>query len=371
MVAQPYGNEACGAAPATCQSVTPAATTCTPPAAPTGVSATAASQTQVNVSWSASSGATSYNVLRSTTSGGPYSSVGTSATTSFSNTGLTCGTTYYYVVQASNGTCASGNSAQATATTSACSGGSNAVVTASATPALAIPDNNTTGVTSTINVAASQTITSVSVTVGITHTYQGDLEVALIGPDTTTVLLHNRTGAGTDNINTTYAIVTVPNQALTAFTGKNTSGAWKLRVRDLASTDTGTFNSWKITFNGYSTATAGLAIPDNNTTGVTSTINVAATGTVTSLSVRVAITHTYQGDLEVALIGPDNTTVLLHNRTGAGTDNISTVYSDLTAPAQALSAFTGKATNGAWKLRVRDLASTDIGTFTSWALDLR
>ena len=33
------------------------------------------------------------------------------------------------------------------------------------------------------------------------------------------------------------------------------------------------------------------------------------------------LNHTYQGDLEVALIGPDNTTVLLHNRTGGTTDN--------------------------------------------------
>ncbi|HSF44000.1 MAG TPA: pre-peptidase C-terminal domain-containing protein, partial [Thermoanaerobaculia bacterium] len=95
---------------------------CTPPAAPTGLSATAASQSQVNLSWSAASGATSYTVLRSTTSGGPYTSVGTSATTSFSNTGLSCNTAYYYVVTASNGSCSSGNSAQAQATTSACTG---------------------------------------------------------------------------------------------------------------------------------------------------------------------------------------------------------------------------------------------------------
>ncbi len=343
---------------------------CTPPPVPTGVTATAASQTQVNVSWSASAGATSYNILRSTTSGGPYTLVGTSATTSFSNTGLTCNTAYHYVVQAV-GACTSANSAQASATTSACSGGGNQVLTFSASPALAIPDNNTTGATSTINVPDSMTITSVSVNAGITHTYQGDLEVALIGPDNTTVLLHNRTGAGTDNINTTYHITTRSAQALTAFNGKNTAGAWKLRVRDLASADTGTLNSWKVTFNGYSTLTASTAIPDNNTTGVTSTINVAATGTVVSLRVRVAITHTYQGDLEVALIGPDNTTVLLHNRAGGTLDNIQTVYADLTAPNQALTAFTGKAITGAWKLRVRDLASADTGTLTSWEVDFR
>ncbi|MEA2600003.1 MAG: serine protease [Acidobacteriota bacterium] len=263
-----------------------------------------------------------------------------------------------------NGTCS------AFVTTSCTSGGSQ-VLTFPASPAVAIPDNNTTGVTSTINVPNSMTITSVSVSVGITHTFQGDLEVALIGPDNTTVLLHNRTGAGADNINTTYNITTRSAQALSAFTGKNTSGAWKLRVRDLAAADTGTLNTWKLTFNGYSTLTANTAIPDNNTTGITSTINVPATGTIVSLSVRVDITHTFQGDLEVALIGPDNTTVLLHNRTGAGIDNIQTVYADLTAPAQALSAFTGKAINGAWKLRVRDLAAADTGTLNFWEIDFR
>jgi lysyl endopeptidase len=95
---------------------------CTPPGAPTGLSAAAFSASQINLTWTASAGATSYNILRSTASGGPYSSVGTSSTPSFPNIGLACNTTYYYVVTASNGTCSSGNSAQAQATTSACPG---------------------------------------------------------------------------------------------------------------------------------------------------------------------------------------------------------------------------------------------------------
>ena len=93
---------------------------CTPPAAPTGVSASAVSPTQINLSWSAASGATSYTVQRSTTNGGPYAPAGSSSTTSFANTGLTCNTTYYYVVNSAVGSCASGNSAQVQATTSAC-----------------------------------------------------------------------------------------------------------------------------------------------------------------------------------------------------------------------------------------------------------
>ncbi len=121
VTAQPSGNESCASAPSTCVSVTPAAAPCTPPAAPTGLTATAAGANQVNLSWTASAGATGYNVYRSTTSGGPYSLVGSSATTSFSNTGLTCNTAYFYVVRATNSpTCESGNSAQATATTGTC-----------------------------------------------------------------------------------------------------------------------------------------------------------------------------------------------------------------------------------------------------------
>jgi subtilisin-like proprotein convertase family protein len=100
-------------------------------------------------------------------------------------------------------------------------------------------------------------------------------------------------------------------------------------------------------------------------------MSVAATGTIASLRVRVQLTHTYIGDLELSLIGPDGTTVLLHNRTGAGTDNIFTVYPDLTAPAQSLSAFTGKASAGAWTLKIRDLAAADVGTLNFWELDFR
>ncbi len=97
-------------------------TGCTPPAAPAGVTTSGTTQTGTTVSWTASSGATSYKVFRATTSGGPYTQVGTSSTTSFTDSGLACNTNYFYVVTASNGSCDSGNSAQASATTSVCTG---------------------------------------------------------------------------------------------------------------------------------------------------------------------------------------------------------------------------------------------------------
>ena len=74
---------------------------------------------KVNLSWSAVAGATQYNVYRATTSGGPYTLAGNSATTSFSDTGRACNTAYFYVVRAVLG-CESANSAQATATTAVC-----------------------------------------------------------------------------------------------------------------------------------------------------------------------------------------------------------------------------------------------------------
>ncbi|HVR99039.1 MAG TPA: exo-alpha-sialidase [Thermoanaerobaculia bacterium] len=92
---------------------------CTAPAAPTGLTATPSGTAQVNLSWSAVSGATQYRVFRATTSGGPYTQVGSTAGTTFSDTGLTCNTVYFYVVRAFNG-CESVNSTQVTATTAVC-----------------------------------------------------------------------------------------------------------------------------------------------------------------------------------------------------------------------------------------------------------
>ncbi len=123
VVAHPSGSEACAGTPSTCLSVVPTGGgTCTPPAAPAGLTATASGTTGINLSWGAVAGATEYRIYRSTTSGGPYTQVGTSATTSFADSGLTCNTAYHYVVRAFAG-CESINSNQASATTGACDPG--------------------------------------------------------------------------------------------------------------------------------------------------------------------------------------------------------------------------------------------------------
>lgn len=55
---------------------------------------------QESLSWTAATGATSYIIFRSTTSGGPYTQVGTSATTNFVDNTAQFPNTYYYVVLA-------------------------------------------------------------------------------------------------------------------------------------------------------------------------------------------------------------------------------------------------------------------------------
>jgi len=78
-----------------------------------------------------------------------------------------------------------------------------------------------------------------SVTVAIVHTYQGDLKVDLVAPDGTLYNIHNRTGAGTDNINKTVTL-NLSSEAL--------NGTWNLRVNDNGTLDTGRIDSWSITF---------------------------------------------------------------------------------------------------------------------------
>ncbi len=95
----------------------------TAPSAPSGLTATATSSSQINLSWTASTSSCSvtYNVYRSTTSGFTPSTSNQIATgvtaTTYSNTGLAASTTYYYLVEGVDSAGSSGQSNQASATT--------------------------------------------------------------------------------------------------------------------------------------------------------------------------------------------------------------------------------------------------------------
>jgi len=124
---------------------------------------------------------------------------------------------------------------------------------------------------------------------------------------------------------------------------------------------------------------------------------------VGEVSFSIYLTHTWLGDLELTLIAPDNTSVLLASAINGGnigkTDGTSpafgtncgsyTVFSDLgTAsiqtqtsanlplvgafrPSAKLDAFNSKTANGTWKLRIQDRGAADVGNFQCGVLSVK
>ena len=136
----------------------------------------------------------------------------------------------------------------------------------------------------------------------------------------------------------------------------------------------------------YTSTDTPLAIPDNSSTGATSTVNVVENNVVLDVDLVVNITHTYDGDIALYLIGPNGTQVTLSNRHGSSGDNYTnTVFDDAAAtpiatgsapftgsfkPDAPLSALNGIPAAGAWRLKVVDGAGSDVGTIVDWTLQL-
>jgi len=102
------------------------------PTAPTNLSATSG-DAQVSLSWDPVTGTDSYTVKRADTTGGPYTTVASSITeTTYTDTDLTNGITYYYVVSATNSGGESADSNEASATPQEAAPGAPANLTATA-----------------------------------------------------------------------------------------------------------------------------------------------------------------------------------------------------------------------------------------------
>jgi len=136
-----------------------------------------------------------------------------------------------------------------------------------------------------------------------------------------------------------------------------------------------------------STTSPGAAIPDNNATGVSTSLGVSGVGVLRDINVRLNVEHTWDSDLTVVLRDPSGATVTLIARRGGDGDNFTnTVLDDAAAtaigagsapftgsfrPEQSLTAFSGHDADGTWTLTVTDAVKEDTGTVVSWGLDLR
>jgi len=243
---------------------------------------------------------------------------------------------------------------------------------ADSAPDRSIPDNNSRGIKDKILCDKNFALSSIKVAVEITHTYIGDLQVSLVSPSGTSVILHNRSGASQNNLVATLDASSTP--GLHAFTGEAVNGNWILQVRDLASVDRGRLKSWSLELAGSDQPSIrleespGIIIPDNKQLGIERVLSVPATGLLDDITVELDITHTYISDLIVELLAPDNTTVLLHNRSGGSSDHIIKEYSLLNT--NALQGMRGVSIKGDWRLKVSDHAGQDQGKLNRWALKI-
>ena len=213
----------------------------------------------VNFTWSASTGATNYEIQIATDSN--FTSIienATVPTNSYTSSTLENVKTYYWRIQPRNEGCAAAYSTASVFSTLFC-GFANSV-----NVPVTIPATIST-VTSTITIDAlnSVTINDVNVQLNISHSYVSDLNVKLTSPNGTQVQLFSNQCTTNDNVNATFddsgvalvcgtnpAIsgILIPSQALSAFNGQVSQGVWTLTVADTFNQDGGTINSWGINF---------------------------------------------------------------------------------------------------------------------------
>lgn len=103
-----------------------------------------------------------------------------------------------------------------------------------------------------------------------------------------------------------------------------------------------------------------VAVNDNATVESPITVSGVSGNAPAALKVGVDIKHTYRGDLVVSLVAPDGTVYLLEDFTDS--DSADNVVKTYTVNASS------EVANGTWKLRVRDIASQDVGRIDAWNL---
>ncbi|GIU70516.1 MAG: peptidase S8 [Candidatus Woesearchaeota archaeon] len=122
-------------------------------------------------------------------------------------------------------------------------------------PDIPIPDNDSTGISRTMNVSTSITkIEGVLIEVKFSHQWFGDLEITLTSPSGTKAYLAKQHYCPVDNDNDGLMDAdNCPNYTnkvwffgATVFMDENPNGNWTLTVKDLDSLATGTLHQWRL-----------------------------------------------------------------------------------------------------------------------------
>lgn len=211
----------------------------------------------VNLGWTAGANTTGYDIQVATDSG--FTNIiatGSSATTSYTVSGLSQATDYYWRVMPKNATCSGvyGTAFKFTTGIVNCSAPTNSTVQT-------IAATGKPTVTSIINIPSGVVISDLNLNVNITHTEVSDLIITLTGPtpNSTAVQVLNQSCPGTNNVNATFddagnalvcgttpgiSGIVIPLNVLSAFNGQNSTGNWTLTVKDNSAGNGGSLNSW-------------------------------------------------------------------------------------------------------------------------------
>jgi len=231
-------------------------------------------------------------------------------------------------------------------------------------PVVPIPDNNLTGASATMTLSGfTGTIadldfrftgttcntTAGSTTVGLAHSWVGDLLVTLRSPSGTVVTLMNRPGgvnnSGNNFCNTTLddeavnSIQTIvasgnpwsasftPSSSLSAFDGQNPNGVWTLFASDAVAQDTGNIRAFSLIVR---TVTTTCDAPQSNqppSCSTSSTVNPTLEGGVVNLTGTISDSP---GDTHTATVdwGDGSSPEALAVNQGADTFAGTHVYAD-------------------------------------------
>jgi hypothetical protein len=241
--------------------VIPVGTVVAAPTAPTGLAATVGSGT-VTLTWNAGGGATSYTVKRGAVTGGPYTTLGTVTSpspTTYIDSGLTNGTTYYYVVSGTNQTGTSPNSAELPATP--------IVPPTFSSSATASPNPVTQGTSTTATVTVTDTANTLS---------NGVVQVLALDAGGNTVASQNFTGQSfTANQSRKYTLALTP----------ATSGTFTIEVGVFSAT-------WQLW--SWNSSAASIVVNSSLTfsSSATATPSTVAQGSSTTIAFSVTDTGT-------------------------------------------------------------------------------